>query len=83
MPSTDFSTRDVFSYLLCLNIALSMLVYLGIFVIPDCANLVITGGGPACCEMGSGMYLFEAAFIAVALYSGYKMSRILFPARFR
>jgi hypothetical protein len=82
MPSVDFSARDVFGCLLCLIISLSMLIYLVFFVTPDYVNLVITGSGSARCDMGRGMYLFGAVFIAVALYSGYKMSRILFPARF-
>jgi hypothetical protein len=43
-----------------------MLVYLVLFISPDCANLVIIGGGSARCDMGRGMFLFGAAFIAVA-----------------
>jgi len=82
MPDTDSTFRDVFGYLLCIIIALSMLVYLFLIVTPDCANLMITSSGTARCEMGQGLYVFSAAFIAVTLYAGYKMCRILFPSRF-
>ena len=82
MPDTDSSSRDVFGYLLCLVIALAMLIFLVIVVTPNCANVAVTSGGTASCEMGSGTYLFGAAFVAVALYAGYKICRILFPARF-
>jgi hypothetical protein len=82
MPDTDFAFREVFGYLLCLVICLSMLVFLVFIVTPDCANLAVTSGGTARCEMGSGAYLFGAAFAVIALYVGYKLCRILFPARF-
>lgn len=82
MPDTDSSSRDVFGYLLCLVIALSMLIFLVLIVTPNCAHVAVTSGGTASCEMGSGTYLFGAAFVAVAVYSGYKIGRILFPARF-
>lgn len=82
MPDTDFAFREVFGYLLCLVICLSMLVFLVFIVAPDCANLAVTSGGTESCEMGSGAYLFGLAFAAIALYAGYKMCRILFPARF-
>ena len=82
MPDPDFASRDVFGYLLCLVISLSMLIFLVFIVMPDCANVAVTSGGTASCEMGSGTYLFGAAFVVIALYAGSKICRILFPARF-
>jgi hypothetical protein len=82
MPDTDSTFRDVFGYLLCTIISLSMLVYLFLIVTPDCADLTITSGGTARCEMGPGLYWFSAAFIAITVYAVSKMCRILFPARF-
>lgn len=81
MPDADFSSREVFGYLLCLVICLSMLVFLVFIVVPDCANLKVTSGGTADCEMEGGAYLFGAAFAAIGLYAGYRLGRILFPAR--
>jgi hypothetical protein len=82
MPDTDADFRDVIACTLCLVISLSMLVFLVFIVTPDCANLAVKSGGNASCEMGSGAYLFGAAFVIIALYAGYMLSRILFPARF-
>jgi hypothetical protein len=79
MPDTDFSSREVFGLLLSLVICLSMLVFLIFIVTPDCANLEVTSGGTARCEMESGAYLFGAAFVAIALYAGYRICRVLFP----
>ena len=82
MPETDIASKDVFGYLLCLVLSLSMLIFLVFIVIPDCADLAVASGGSARCETGSNMYLFGAAFAAVVLYAGYTICRILFPARF-
>lgn len=79
MPDTDFAFRNVFGYLLCLVICLSMLVFLVFIVTPDCENLAVTSGGTETCETGSGLYLFGLAFTAIALYTGYRMCRLLFP----
>lgn len=81
MPGADISSREVFGYLLCLVICLSMLVFLLFIVAPDCADLEAGSGGTASCEMGSGVYLFGAVFFVIALYAGYRLGRILFPAR--
>lgn len=82
MPDTDSASRDIFVSLLCLPIALSMLFILVLIVMPDCADLAVASGGTARCEMGSGAYLSGTAFAAAGLYAGYKMGRMLFPARF-
>jgi hypothetical protein len=82
MPDPAFSSSELFGYLLCLVICLSMLVFLFLIIAPDCANLDASSGGTASCEMESGAYLFGTAFVGIALYAGYRIGRILFPARF-
>ncbi len=59
-----------------------MLVYLFLIVLPGCSDLTIASSGITNCELSGSAYLFGIAFVAVALYAGYRMSRILFPARF-
>ena len=78
--STDF--QGVSGYLLCMVISLSMIAYLFLYIAPSCAGLAVTSGGIASCRMEPGAYVFGAAFVAIVLYAGYHMSRILFPARF-
>lgn len=82
MPVSDVSSREVFGYLLVLVICLSMLVFLFLVIAPACANLAVVSGGTASCEMGSGAFLFGDAFVLIALYAGYRLCRILLPARF-
>ena len=80
-PGAGTTFTDVFGYLLCLVISLAMLAYLGLYIAPACAELAVTSGGTVRCEMETGAYVFGAAFVMIALYAGYRMCRILFPAR--
>lgn len=80
-PGTGTAFRDVFGYLLCIIISLSMLACLGLYIAPACAELAATSGGTARCELETGAYIFGAAFVVITLYAGYRMCRILFPAR--
>jgi len=81
IPGTGTAFRDVFGYLLCFVISLAMLAYLGLYIAPACAELAATSGGTVRCELEPGVYVFGAAFVVIALYAGYRMCRILFPAR--
>jgi hypothetical protein len=80
-PGPDTAFRDVFGYLLCLVISLAMLAYLCLYIAPACAELAATSGGTARCGLEAGAYVSGAAFVVIALYAGYRLCRILFPAR--
>jgi len=81
-PAAGTSFQGVSGYLLCMVISLSMIAYLFLYIAPSCAELAVTSGGTASCRMEPGAYLSGAAFVAIVLYAGYHLSRILFPARF-
>jgi hypothetical protein len=52
------------------------------FIIPNCADLPVWGRVSGICgEKIYVAYLCAAAFLGAAVYSGYRLCRMLFPAR--
>lgn len=81
MPGTGGSRDQVSGPLRCRVICLPVRVALVFMGSPGFAQTrPPRGRGIASCGMGSGAYLFGAAFAAIALYAGFRLCRLLFPA---
>jgi len=62
--------------------SLTALAFVIIFIIPNCADLPVWGRVSGTCgEKIYVAYLCAAVFLGAAVFSGYRLARLLIPAR--
>jgi hypothetical protein len=69
-------------WFIVLATSVSALAFVIVFIIPNCADLPVWGRiSGTCGEKIYVAYLCAALFLGAAVYSGYRLCRMLFPAR--
>jgi hypothetical protein len=70
-------------WFIVLAASLTALAFVIMFIIPNCAHLPVWGRVSGTCgEKIYVAYLCAALFLGAAVYSGYRLCRMLFSARF-